>query len=95
MGKATLKVSSAFMKENDSSVIKVQVANPKKSKAVAFAIHVQAYNAENGERILPAIMNDDYFTLMQGESKTINIAFKSSLLPHHKYYILAEPFNNK
>lgn len=93
--KAILKVSSNLIRGNDSSTIAVQILNPKKSKAVAFAIHVQAYNAESGARILPAIMNDDYFTLMEGESKLINIEFKNALLPGGKYYVIVEPYNDK
>lgn len=40
---------------------------------MAFAVYVQAVRTSDGERILPAIMNDNYFTLMPGETKDICI----------------------
>ena len=43
------------------------------SKTVAFANRLRLANAKTGERILPAIMNDGYITLLPGESKLITI----------------------
>ncbi|MDP4189873.1 MAG: hypothetical protein Q8905_17640, partial [Bacteroidota bacterium] len=60
----------------------------------AFAVKVQAIRASDGERILPALMNDDYFTLMKGESKYIQIDFDESLLKDKKYKLMVEPYNN-
>jgi hypothetical protein len=38
-------------------------------------------------------MNDDYFTLLKGESKNITIEFDESLLPDGKYALKIEPYN--
>jgi hypothetical protein len=59
---------------------------------VAFAIHVQAVGSD-GERILPAIMNDNYFTLMKGETKHIDIEFDHQLLKDGKYKLVVEAYN--
>ncbi len=89
--KASLKVNSHLTTMNGKSVINATITNSKKS--IAFAVHVQAYKASGAERSLPAIMNDDYFTLLKGESKNITIEFDEKLLPGGKYKIVAEAYN--
>jgi hypothetical protein len=91
MARAKLKVSSALEKKNGRDIITATIANT--SVNPAFAIHVQAVRKSDGERVLPAIMNDNYFTLMKNESKKINIEFDSSLLPDGKYRLVVEPYN--
>lgn len=43
------------------------------SATVAFGNRIRLVNAVTGERILPAPMNDNFFTLLPGESKMITI----------------------
>jgi len=89
--KASLKTSATLKKEGTQSVITASIVN--KGRGVAFAIRVQVINSETGKQILPAIMNDNYFTLLKGESKTIRISFDTALLPDGKYKLLAEAYN--
>lgn len=49
--------------------------------------------SSDGERILPALMNDNYFTLLKGESKDIEIEFDSDLLPDGNYSLSVIPYN--
>ena len=42
---------------------------------------------------LPALMNDNYFTLLKGESKDIEIEFDSDLLPDGNYSLSVIPYN--
>ncbi|TAN11561.1 MAG: beta-mannosidase, partial [Chitinophagaceae bacterium] len=90
-----LKVTSFLTRENDSDIIEATIINPASSKAVAFAVYVQAVRSSDGTRILPAFMNDNYFTLMKGESKKIRIIFDPKLLKDGKYQLLVTPYNNK
>ncbi|MBK0380832.1 discoidin domain-containing protein [Mucilaginibacter segetis] len=92
--KVNLKVSSTAKKENGKYYIEVKVANPVSSKAAAFAIRVQALNKRTGEQILPAIMSDNYFSLMKGESKTIKIEFDEQLLGKDGIKLLVQPYND-
>lgn len=71
-----------------------KISNPSSSKAAAFAIRVQATKAGTGEQILPAIMNDNYFSLMKGESKDIRIEFDAALLGKDKLKLLVQPYND-
>lgn len=88
---ARLKVSSALVNRGDSSYISATVTNS--SKAPAFAVHVQLVRADNGERVLPAVMNDNYFTLLKGESRRLEIVFEEKLLKGGKYKLLVTPYN--
>lgn len=43
---------------------------------------------------LPAIMNDNYFTLMAGEKKNVTITFDEKLLDGGSYKLVVTPYNN-
>jgi hypothetical protein len=89
---ARLKYSSVLLNHNDGKdTIRVTVSNP--SAPVAFAVRVQAVRASDGERLLPALMDDNYFTLFKGEHKTIDITFDTSLLNGGGYKLIVEPYN--
>ncbi|WP_256010393.1 discoidin domain-containing protein [Desertivirga xinjiangensis] len=88
-----LKVSSKMSQNGGKKTISAKVTNA--SSEIAFAVKVQAVNAQTGERILPAMMNDDYFTLFKNESKDIVISFDSSLLNGKNYRLEVTPYNNR
>jgi len=87
---AKLKVDSKIKKQGEKSIIIADIKNT--GSSVAFAIHVQAKRAADGERLLPAIMNDNYFTLLQGESKHIEIEFDTQLLQGGNYRLEAKAY---
>jgi hypothetical protein len=89
---ARLKWNAVLLHTNTGQdLIRVTVTNP--SAPVAFAIRVQAVRARDGERLLPALMDDNYFTLFKGEHKTIDITFDPSLLNGGAYKLIVEPYN--
>jgi hypothetical protein len=57
--------------EINKTVIELKVKN--NSTTVAFGNRLRLVNRETGDRVLPVLMNDNYFTLMPGEEKTIQI----------------------
>jgi hypothetical protein len=59
-------------------LISYTVTNTSK-KTAAFGIRVQLLNNKGGQ-ILPAIINDGYFSLMQGETKKIVVEVEAKLL---------------
>lgn len=91
---AKLKTSSKMLKNNGKAIINATISNPASAKTLAFGIHVQAIRMTDKERILPAIMNDNYFTLMPGESKQIQIEFDEKLLDGGNYELQVTPYNN-
>jgi hypothetical protein len=90
--KVNLKVSSSTKQANGRYYVTAKIGNP--SQAAAFAIRVQAVKASNGEQILPAIMNDNYFSLMRGETKEVKIEFDADVLGKDGVKLLVEPYNN-
>ena len=55
----------------------IRVNNP--SERIAFAVRVRLVDAETGERILPVIMEENYFTLFAGEHRDLTLEFDSEL----------------
>ncbi|MCX2574118.1 galactose-binding domain-containing protein [Pedobacter sandarakinus] len=91
MPPAKLTTTSTITLKNGQYKINATIIN--KGNTPAFAVKVQAYRKSDGERILPALMNDDYFTLLKGERKNIEITFEKGFLPDGKYTILVKPYN--
>ena len=87
-----LQVSSHLTRKDQHAVISATITNP--GPAVAFAVRVQALRASDGHRILPALQDDNYFTLLPGESKIIHISFDPALLPDGRYKLTVQPYNN-
>ncbi|MBQ8565409.1 MAG: hypothetical protein IJ442_06225 [Bacteroidaceae bacterium] len=61
--------------------------------AVAEFIATCHIRKGDGSRILPAIMSDNYFTLMPGEKRCITIEFDEKLLQDDTYELIVEPYN--
>lgn len=89
-----LKVTSKMSRNEGRVTIHATVSLPSSAKSPAFAVHLQALRKSDGERLLPAIMSDNYFTLMPGEKKTISIEMNESLLDGDSYTLSAIPYNN-
>ncbi|TFF35474.1 discoidin domain-containing protein [Mucilaginibacter psychrotolerans] len=89
-----LTTKYSVTRKNGKCFIHANVSNPASSKGIAFGVRVQAKNMSTGEQILPAIVNENYFTLFKGESKNIEIEFDGVLSGNDKIVFTAEPFNN-
>jgi len=94
LAKVNLKVSSKVVKIDGKYYIDARITNPASSPVVAFAIRVQAIRASNGEQILPAIMNDNYFSLLKGETKEVHIEFDADVLGGDVPKLLVQPYND-
>lgn len=95
LSKVNLKVTSKTKKDNGKYTISAQISNPASSPCIAFGIRVQAVKGSTGEQILPSIMNDNYFSLMPGESKDIQITFDESAIEKDVPQLKAEAYNGK
>lgn len=90
-----VKISSRIhIADDGKATVTAEISLPRSAANVAFATHVQLTRNNDGERILPAIMSDNYFTLLPGEKKNITIEFDSSLLQDSGYTLTATPYNN-
>ena len=90
----SLKVSSKLTrKPGGKAEISADVTLPRSADNAAFAVHVQPVRASDGERILPAVMSDNYFTLMPGETRHVTFTFDEALLKGGSYKLTAVPYN--
>lgn len=89
---ARLDVRSKMEKRGDKCVIRATVAN--KGRGVAFAVRVMPVYASTGEQILPAIMDDNYFTLLAGEKRQVEIELDAALLEKDGFKLVARPYND-
>lgn len=89
--RARLSSSSVLQSKDGNSDLIVSIKNT--GKSIAFATQVQAYRVADKERILPAIMSDNYFTLLPGETKIVKISFETRLLRGGGYQVAVEPYN--
>lgn len=84
-------VSWKVRKDGGRCFIDAKIVNS--SSAVAFGIRVQAVKASTGEQILPAITNDNYFSLLPGEDKEIHFEFDAGILGSDAPRVIAEAYN--
>lgn len=87
--------SRMHISKDGIATITAEVSLPRSAKNIAFAVHLQAIRNSDGERILPMIMSDNYFTLLPGEKKTVTMEFDSKLLQGDGYTLIVTPYNNK
>lgn len=72
----TLSSDLTVTRDGDHWTIQGTVKNT--SSTPALMIHVQVKGQKSGERILPALYSDNYFSLLPGEEKQICITFNQA-----------------
>ncbi|GHT77517.1 hypothetical protein AGMMS50262_18720 [Bacteroidia bacterium] len=87
MNKVTLK--GAW--KTDGKQIRVTIANP--TSDVALMIRLKTVKNQSGERVLPVYYSDNYFSLLPGETKTINLEFDTKFLGGEQFKLLLEGWN--
>ncbi len=70
--------------QNADSTFTVSVSN--QSQVPALMIRLNLINKKTGEQILPAFYEDNYFSLLGGETKTINIRYLTNEHPAGKHF---------
>jgi hypothetical protein len=78
-------------KNGVNQLLTYTITNTSKSNA-AFGVRTQLLH-KDGAQILPAIYSDGYFSLMQGESKTLQVEIDPQILGKN-YRLEAKPYNN-
>jgi hypothetical protein len=70
---ASLSASATATPDGEEVRVDVKIENRGASAAVANKLTLE--NAADGTRILPAYLSDDYFSLLPGETRTIEIQY--------------------
>lgn len=71
--------------------ISTKVSNP--AGSAAFSVRLKITGAASGERILPAFYDDNYFTLLPGEERTIEMRVEDADTRGEKPEVKVEGFN--
>lgn len=92
IAKASVKTSSSFTK-NDNGTWSGTVTIENKSSVPAVMIRVNVIGKNDKEQILPMFYSDNYFSLMPGESKTINLKWYDADTRGNKPEIAVSGYN--
>ncbi|RYD89867.1 MAG: discoidin domain-containing protein [Sphingobacteriales bacterium] len=80
MPQVNLTITSTTEQLGKKKLMKVKIVNPANSTGIAFGLHVQLLNPATNERVLPVIIDDNYFTVLKGEEKNITIEYDPALV---------------
>jgi exo-1,4-beta-D-glucosaminidase len=86
-----LEVQSAAKQESDSQTVHVTVRNP--SSALAFMVHLRVTKGLGGDDLTPIFWDDNYFSLLPGESREVNARYTSASLGGKDAILQIDGFN--
>jgi exo-1,4-beta-D-glucosaminidase len=73
---AALNVVSAFEPSGSEQTVRVTLQNP--GKAIAFFIQLSVVGQESGRSVLPIYWEDNFVSLLPGESRTLSATFSAA-----------------
>jgi len=88
-----LDVTKKVTLDNGQYCMEVSVKNNTSTPALMVRFHVQGKTT--GESIVPAMYEDNFFSLLPSESKTVKITFKQEDTRNEKPQLVVEGFNVK
>jgi exo-1,4-beta-D-glucosaminidase len=86
-----LEVQTAAKQESDTQTVNVTVRNP--SGAVAFMVHMRITKGRGGEDVTPIFWQDNYFSLLPGESREVRAKYDSTSLSGKEAVLQIDGFN--
>ena len=89
---ARLAVSTRAVRKNGHEFVQIKVSNP--SDSLAFFIHLQVKQSRTERNVLPVIWQDNYFSLLPGESKEITAAYRASDLAGSNALLVVDGWNS-
>jgi exo-1,4-beta-D-glucosaminidase len=76
--KVKLKITDRTERKGEDAVTRVMIENP--SKSFAFFVRLKVDKGAKGEEILPVVWEDNYISLLPGESREITASYRASEL---------------
>jgi hypothetical protein len=77
MPRVALSGKTHAKRNSNGAVVSVKVSNP--SKTPALEVRLTLRDAKTGQRILPVYYEDNYFSLLPGESRNVQIETRDSV----------------
>jgi exo-1,4-beta-D-glucosaminidase len=87
-----LAVSGRAMRRGGEEVARVKVSNP--SRSLAFFIHLQIKQGRTDRDVLPVIWQDNYFSLLPGESREVTATYQVRDLGKAPAFLVVEGWNS-
>lgn len=87
----SLQISTHIAAEGDASKITVNVSNP--TPSVALAVRLKVVRNPSNERVLPAMYQDNYFSILPHGSKTVDIRFLAAALAGETPMLVVKGWN--
>ncbi len=91
MENVSISSNATLRKEENAQYIDVTLSN--NSTPIALAIRLKLVQKESGKRVLPAYYEDNYFSLLPGEKRTLSIEFDTKYLDGDNPQLLIEGWN--
>jgi exo-1,4-beta-D-glucosaminidase len=87
-----LALSSRAVRKEGDEIAYVTVSNP--SRNMAFFIHLQIKQGRSERDVLPVIWQDNYFSLLPGESREVTATYRTRDLGGTSAFIAVEGWNS-
>lgn len=89
--RAAVLTQTTFTHAGNDGTARVRVRNP--TKQVAFLVRMRVMRGNSGDAVLPVWWNDNYVTLMPGESRTLTARFRWSDLEGERPQLATDGWN--
>jgi exo-1,4-beta-D-glucosaminidase len=87
-----LAVSSRTLRNGNDQIARVKVSNL--SSSLAFFIHLQIKEGNTERDVLPVVWQDNYFSLLPGESRAITATYRLRNLGKRPAFLVVEAWNS-
>jgi len=89
--KVKLNVSDHSERQGENEITHVRLENP--SKSLAFFVRLKVNKGQGGEEILPVLWQDNYLSLLPGETRELQASYRASELGVAKPVVEVSGFN--
>ncbi len=89
--KVKLQKSETVSQKGENTVINVKLKNP--SQHVAFMIYLDLKKGQSDESVVPVFWDENYFTLLPGEERTVSVSVHTSDLGKEKGRVVVGGWN--
>jgi exo-1,4-beta-D-glucosaminidase len=89
--KVKLQTSESVAVKGENTVVNVKVKNP--SSHLAFMVYLDLKKGKTSESVVPVFWDENYFTLLPGEERTVSVSCHTSDLGGQKGRVVVAGWN--
>jgi len=86
-----LEVHAHEKTEGEKGTLHLRIKNP--SATVAFMVHARVTKGRNGDDLVPVFWDDNYFSLLPGEEKSVSVTYATADLDGHEPALNIDGYN--